>query len=101
DEMTGGSQEKARSILEEAIRFLSQRGSKEEVEQAIQMLNQLLAQLDLGLMSARDFKMYKMREFYSRRTSSRQPPGPNPLPPPPPGSPPSAEPGKPGSGPIA
>jgi Ca-activated chloride channel family protein len=101
DEMTGGSQEKAKSILEEAIRFLSQRGSREKVEQAIQMLNQLLAQIDHGFISARGLKSYKMQEFQSQRTSSRPPPGPNPLPPPPAGSPPSTEPGKPGSGPIA
>ena len=100
DEMTGGSPEKAKSILQEAIRFLSQRGSKDKVEQALQILNQLLAQIDQGFMSARDLKSYKLREFYARRSSSRLPPGPNPLSPPPTGTPPTG-PGKPGSGPVA
>ena len=99
--MTGGSPEKAKSILQEAIRFLSQRGSKDKVEQALQMLNQLLAQIDQGFMSARDLKTYKLREFYSRRSSSLRPPGFDPFLPPPTGTPPPTEPGKPGSGPVA
>lgn len=101
DEMSSGSPEKAKSILQEAIRFLSQSGSKEKVEQAVEMLRQLLAQLDQGFLSARDLKLHKSREFYSRRSSSRMPPGPNPFAPPPTGTQPPNEPGKPGSGPVA
>jgi Ca-activated chloride channel family protein len=101
DEMTSGSREKAKSILQEAIRFLSERGSKEKVEQALEMLRQLQAKLDHGVLSARDIKEQKAREFYSRRTSSRMPPGANPFAPPPTGTQPPGEPGKPGSGPVA
>jgi Ca-activated chloride channel homolog len=100
DEMTSGSPQKAKAILEEAIRYLSERGSKEKTEQALQMLTQLLSQIDAGAVSARDLKLHKMREFYSRRSSSRLPPGPNPLSPPS-GSPPSDDPNKPGPRPIA
>jgi Ca-activated chloride channel family protein len=101
DEMTGGSPQKAKAILEEALRFLAERGSKEKVEQAVRMLKQLLTQIDHGFVSSRDLKMYKMREFYARRSSSRLPPGPNPLVPPPAGPPPPTDPGKTGSGPVA
>jgi Ca-activated chloride channel family protein len=101
DEITSGSPQKAKAILEEAIRYLSERGSKEKVEQALQMLTQLLAQIGEGPMSFREMKLYKMREFYARRSSSRLPPGPNPLSPPPPGSPPPTNPNKPSSGPVA
>jgi Ca-activated chloride channel homolog len=102
DEMTGGgSAQKARTILEEAIRFLSQSGSKEKVDQALQMLNQLLADLDQGILSSRNLKMYKARQFSSQRTSSRMPIESIPPPPPPPSSTPPGDPGQPGGGPIA
>ncbi len=93
DEVTSGRPQNARTILEQAIRFLSQCGSKEEVKQADRMLKELLARIDEGAMSARDLKAYKMSEFYSRRSSSRMPPGANPLLPP--------DPGDPSSGPVA
>jgi hypothetical protein len=100
DEIAGGSLDKARNILQQTIRFLSQQQPRQKVEQAIQMLNHLLAQVDQGFLSSRDLKMHKMREFYSQRSSSRRPPGPNPLGPPPPKDlPPPSDPGR--SGPVA
>ena len=102
DEMTSGSREKAKSILLEAILFLSQCGSKEKVEPAVRMLNELLAQLGQGFISARDLKIHQARQFISRRSSSRlPPPGSIPLSPPPPGAPPPGGPDKPNSGPVA
>ncbi len=83
DELTGGSPQKAKAILEQAIRFLSEHGSKPKVADALQMLQQLLVQVDEGYISSRDLKMHRVRHFYSSKGSSRLPPGPNPLTPPP------------------
>jgi hypothetical protein len=103
DEMASGSPQKAQLILEEAIQFLSRCSAKEKVEPAITMLTQLLAQVQRGFMSGRDLKLYKSREFYARRTSSRLPPGFNPPPPPPKSRPPPPPPGPtpPDTGPVA
>jgi len=104
DEIAGGSPYKAKLILEQAIQVLSQSGSKPRVGEAVQMLKDLLAQISQGPVSSRDLKAQMMRQFYARRSSSRQTPGPGPVPPPlpPPGNlPPTTDPGKGNPGPVA
>jgi Ca-activated chloride channel family protein len=105
DQLSGGKPQQARAILEQAILVLSQSGYKGRVEEALQMLNALLSQIDAGSISTRDLKGYMMRQFYARQTSSRRPPGqgavPPPLPPQSGSSPPSGDPGKGPSGPVA
>lgn len=92
DELSGGSPDKARSILQEALKFLSEHGAKEQVEPAIQMLNQLLRELEAGALSPRMHKLFKSSEHYARRSSSRLPPGfKYPSAPPPPNPPPPSK----------
>lgn len=100
DEISGGNQDKALAILEQAIRYVAQHGSSEKVGPAMQMLRELLDHIELGTLSARHMKMHKSREYYSRKSSSRLPPGYHlpsaPQPPLPP-----KDPGSPSSGPVA
>jgi hypothetical protein len=104
DEISGGSPQKARAMLEQAIQVLSQSGSQARIQEAVQMLKDLLAQIDRGPLSSRDLKVQMMRQFYARQSSSRQPPRQGPVPPPlppPANPPPPIDPGKGPLGPVA